>query len=109
MMWLIALVWMHFLADFMLQSHKMSINKSKSNKWLLYHVLVYSLIWCVFGWRFWIINAILHFVVDWFTSRGTSYLWKKQEVHWFFCLVGFDQAIHLTTLILLYNYLVKPL
>jgi hypothetical protein len=41
---------------------------------------------------------IMHFITDAITSRTTSYLWQKGERHWFFVVIGLDQAIHMTTL-----------
>jgi len=105
MLIVLALVWIHFVADFPLQTDKMAINKSTSNRWLLAHVTCYSLPFLLFGWRFALVTFCLHFVTDYFTSRGTSWLWKHEKRHWFFCLIGFDQAIHLTTLILTYHFL----
>lgn len=106
MLTFIALVWTHFVADFLLQTDKMALNKSKSNKWLGFHCLVYSIPFLfAFGIHFGIITFLTHFATDYVTSRGTAYLWKKEERHWFFCLIGFDQAVHLTTLILTFHFL----
>ena len=104
-MYIVALIWMHFVSDFVLQTDKMAMNKSKSNKWLGIHVLVYSFPFLFFGWKFALVTLAFHFVTDYFTSRGTSYLWKKEMRHWFFTLIGFDQAIHLTTLFFTYRFL----
>lgn len=102
----LALVWIHFVSDFPLQTDKMAINKSKSNKWLLAHCLTYSVLFLlVFGWRFAGVTFLFHFATDWVTSRGTSYLWRHEQRHWFFTLIGFDQAIHLTTLLLTFSWL----
>ena len=97
---ILIIIWLHFIADFILQTDKMAINKSGSNKWLLIHVSVYSIVFFVFSWRYALVNAALHAVTDFFSSRATSYLWKKNERHWFFVVIGLDQALHLTALIL---------
>lgn len=46
---LIAIMLLHWIADFLLQSKEMAINKSKSNYYLFQHVLVYTLTFYVFG------------------------------------------------------------
>lgn len=99
---MILLIWVHFLADFPAQTDAMALHKSSSDGWLGLHVLVYTLFMLFFGLKFALINGVLHFVVDWSTSRGTTYLWKQGKRHWFFSLIGFDQAIHMT--ILFYTY-----
>jgi hypothetical protein len=102
---LLCLVWLHFVADFLLQTDKMARNKSTSNRWLLAHVCTYSLPMMWFGWQFAVFNGAIHFVVDFITSRGTKKLWAAEQVHWFFALIGFDQAVHLTTLVLTFSIL----
>ena len=103
---ILILIWLHFIADFVLQSNKMATRKSTSWLWLTNHVVWYMVPFIfVFGVQFTLINGALHFITDAVTSRVTSHLWKKQEVHWFFVTIGLDQAIHLTTLILTYNLL----
>ncbi len=98
---LLLLVWLHFIADFVFQSHKMSTNKSSSNKWLSIHVGVYMIPFLiVFGPVYAVINAVLHFLTDYHTSRMTSRLWKEEKVHQFFVVIGLDQAIHATCLII---------
>ena len=104
---LIALIWLHFVADFIFQSDTVAKGKSSSNKILAYHVSLYALPFLVFGPLFAIINALLHFVTDWCTSRATSYLWQHNKRHWFFVVIGLDQAIHMTCLILTYIWLVQ--
>ena len=111
----------HFIADFILQSDWMAINKSKDNVPLAFHCLVYADIMffmaCILFYKEivghnWImpfswlaINTLLHFITDYFTSRINADLWKNGKRHWFFVNIGFDQLIHYTTLILTYYYL----
>lgn len=96
---IIILIWLHFLGDFILQTNKMAINKSKDNKYLLLHCTVYTIPLFWFGWVFALINGVAHFITDYFTSRATSHLHSKGERHWFFVVIGLDQAIHITTLV----------
>ena len=103
---ILLLVLLHWIADFVLQSDDMANNKSKSNKWLGIHCLVYIIPFLLIGWKFAILNGIIHFGIDWCTSRVNSKLWEKKEIHWFFVDIGFDQAIHISTLVLTYIWLV---
>jgi len=95
------IIWLHFLADFILQSNWMSQNKSFNLLALGSHILVYSSILTIaFGWKYGIINGILHFIVDFFTSRKTKKLWAEKRVHAFFVVIGLDQALHLSCLLI---------
>lgn len=102
----------HWIGDFVLQTHWMASNKSKNLNALLSHVAVYYvtlvigtslLFWYVFGadgslWAmltiWWMANGILHFAVDHVTSRINGWLWNKGDYHNFFVSVGFDQFVH---------------
>ena len=103
---ILLLIWIHFVADFLLQSDKMALNKSSSNEWLAIHVGIYTLPFFIFGWQFALINGAAHFITDYFTSRYAKRLWIREERHWFFVIVGLDQAIHLTTLVVTYELLI---
>jgi hypothetical protein len=108
---LIALLAIHWLADFVLQSQWMSVNKSKRLDALASHVATYTATLLVgsalvFGVHeivslalFVGANGILHFFTDFVTSRITSRLWQQQREHLFFVAVGFDQLIHQITLV----------
>lgn len=121
---ILLIIWAHFVADFMLQNDKMAQNKSTSNIWLTNHIIVYSaamlgimapfvyfmdsatshiqLLWLLV----WVtINGALHWITDWCSSRATSYLWQKGDRHNFFVVIGADQAIHLSTMVVTWAWL----
>lgn len=102
---IITLFWLHFIGDFLFQSTYMSTNKSKNVNTLTKHCLVYSLPFLWFGWKYAFLAGLLHFPVDFITSKITSRLYKKEKHHWFFVVIGFDQAIHMTILVLTLKYL----
>ena len=102
---ILVLVWLHFIADFILQTDKMAINKSKDERFLFYHSIVYGLPFLFFGIAFTIVNIVLHMVVDSITSQITSILYKQNKRHWFFVTIGADQAIHITILLLTWGVL----
>lgn len=104
---ILVIVWVHTIADFALQSDRMAINKSSSNRWLVLHVGIYAACLVPFGWQFALVNFAAHFVTDWVTSRITSKLWKAGERHWFFVVIGIDQALHFSALFLTYGWLVR--
>lgn len=94
----------HFLADFGLQTHDQATNKGKSDKWLFYHVGVYSLIWFIasFIWfnnfsqalLFSMYTFVFHFATDCITARIGKPFWDKGDFHNGFVVVGFDQILH---------------
>ncbi len=93
----LGLLTVHWLADFALQTDKMAINKSTSNWWLTIHVSTYTGVLftvTVFHPLYAVVNGILHWVTDYFTSRWTSRLFKAGRRHDFFVVVGFDQLVH---------------
>lgn len=123
----ISLLIVHFIADFLLQSDWMALNKSKSNIALTAHVAVYTSGFLAFGLKFAAVTFVLHWITDYFTSRATSRLWfididtqpyselsyckmfdsvvvYPNRRHWFFVMIGFDQLIHYVTLALTYRW-----
>lgn len=115
-MWLI-LVWGHYLADFVLQTRKMALEKSKYISTLFLHCLEHFLVYLilctpfvggVLAFKFAGVNAILHGVVDWNIWRGYKYIHRDKDIttfrywetHGFWSVVGLDQAIHYTCLVL---------
>lgn len=106
---LLLLVWVHFIADFVMQSDKVAKGKSGSNKLLLLHVMIYSAFLVPFGLAFAAVNMALHFATDYVSSRATSKLWQAGERHWFFVVIGADQAVHMSCLFLTYPIWGNPL
>lgn len=112
------ILFIHWLADFHMQTHEMSMNKSKSNYWLTMHVLVYTgvtfLFWNFFLLqpngnydfysyaRFFIFIFSSHWVTDYITSRMTSKLYTQSKFHDFFVVIGFDQLLHAAQLFAAY-------
>lgn len=117
------ILFIHWLADFVFQTHWQATNKSKNNLALTYHVTTYSLTWilpmaalfCIgpyniigsifSGLFFAMLTFIFHWVTDYFTSRLNSKLWARGDVHNFFVSVGFDQVLHYVQLFLVYYYI----
>ena len=128
---IIHILLIHTIADFIFQTRKMGLNKGKSLSWLTIHVLVYSLSTSIFwglyfGWSTFFpvlcLTFITHWVTDFITSRASGYAYLKMlhykdkneqlEHIWqyhFWSVIGFDQLIHLITLLLTYNYLIHTI
>lgn len=125
MQYFYALLWLlfvHWVADFVLQSDLIAQNKSKSNAALSVHVITYT-ITLMFGavallhiiehrgglmignWL--LVNSIAHFATDYVTSRINARLYEKHR-HYFYVMFGFDQLIHCFTLALTMVWLLKP-
>ena len=110
----IALLAIHWFGDFFLQSDWMALNKSKNWLALSVHVSIYtttlfvlmSIVTGHFALVYALVNGVLHFGTDAITSRITASLYKQKKNHWFFVVVGIDQLIHYTTLILTLSLLV---
>lgn len=99
----------HLIADFVCQSHEMATKKSTSLKWLLIHIGAYTsvlfvLMWPVIGLQaalsFCALNGLFHLITDFFTSKGTKYFFEKRDYHNGFLIVGIDQFIHVSLLLL---------
>jgi Protein of unknown function (DUF3307) len=98
---ILTLVWLHFISDFLLQTDWMALGKSSSNKILSIHVAAYSTLFLIVcGPKYALVNFALHWVTDFFSSRATKKLYAAKENHWFFAVIGFDQAVHVTCLLL---------
>ena len=126
---------LHFLADFILQSREMGKKKSSELKWLGLHIGIIFSVFLVgtldIEFAFW--NAIIHMCIDAVIWKGyKSIVWhkytgdfwpkdKKEKVRglikqisqkhkywedsWFYTTIGFDQFLHAATIIFLLEYL----
>lgn len=119
---IISLLLMHYIADFVCQTNWMAQNKSKTNYPLLIHVLTYATVFLlpsmvlfkysfVLTLGFVLLNTILHFITDYFTSRISSNLYMKGNLgsdtipnFGFFSIIGLDQLIHYITLFVTFTY-----
>lgn len=121
-----SIIFVHWFADFVLQTDKQSKGKSKNWNDLLAHTFTYSTVWVfasclLIGYanktqttQWYVIHSLLfafitfiaHTVTDYFTSRLNSRLWAKSDVHNFFVSIGFDQVLHYIQLFTTY-YILK--
>lgn len=121
------LLFLHYVGDFLLQTEAMALNKHHDNRALASHVLGYL-------WALWIglllygsvhdrglteastlhivafvfLNGFLHWVTDWFTSRWNAELWALPSKRAFFRCVGYDQLVHVSTLVITAWWLLTP-
>ena len=116
----IAIIIIHWFADFVMQNGEDAKNKSHDINALLRHTTTYSLLWIplailtlgVMGIAFVGITFILHTLTDYFTSKHTSKQYAKGNFGGkaprgmdFFVTIGFDQVLHYTQLVLTYYFL----
>lgn len=118
----ITIIFIHWIADFVMQTDWQAKNKSKQWDALLSHTLTYSCAWMMGSMILWngglttsqyVLNSVLfaaitfvaHTITDYFTSRLNSRLWQEQKVHLFFVSVGFDQIMHYVQLLLTYYFI----
>lgn len=122
---IIAILAIHWYADFVLQTDEQAKGKSKSWTFLLDHTITYSISWFLASIAYFItyendlsialskafiftgITFVAHTITDYYTSRLNSKLWAAGKVHEFFVSIGFDQLLHFTQLLLTYQLLVN--
>lgn len=109
---------LHWIFDFVCQTHYQSINKSKRFSVLLSHTLTYSGLWaCIIFLLVLALNKpiellwfipitfIAHTITDYLTSKLNAKLWRENKVHEFFVSIGFDQWLHCAQLLITYQLL----
>lgn len=102
----------HWLGDYVFQTSKMALGKSKHLKWLSMHVLAYTGVLSVcalvvfplkIALSYTLINGVLHGITDYFTSKLAAKYQDNPRI--FFPVLGFDQLLHVLTLYVTYLYL----
>lgn len=106
---LILIMLLHWVFDFIVQTHHQATNKSHSIKQLSLHILTYSSPFLMFGLPFLVVNSVLHWITDFFTSKISSSYFKAGDYRRGFMIVGFDQLMHFLALSLSFYFLGKPL
>lgn len=121
----------HFVADFIAQPHVIATTKHNDVQALAIHCFLYALtfiavmflggIGMLYFYKIpydsWVnislsiisINVILHYMIDYFTSKVTHYLWNKKDTHNFFVVIGFDQLLHTGLLVVSYAQMLQYL
>ncbi len=119
---LLIVIFIHWIADFILQSDWQAKNKSTNNMALTSHVLNYTLVWVFalilyiiyYGFEiqfsYWlllfpVITFVCHWIQDYITSRINTRLYKANKIHEFFVCIGFDQFLHYIQLFLTLYFL----
>jgi hypothetical protein len=113
----IALLFIHWVGDYLFQSNEMAAKKFQSYRWLTFHVLVYSVV-LLAGVLLLIpfnvvpidripafvgLNAALHWATDFMTSRLANRVADTPSL--FYPIVGFDQFLHSVALLSTLNWL----
>lgn len=111
---ILSVLFIHWIADFVLQTDWQAKNKSSNWNALIHHTGVYSFVWflcsplliaylCPGHDLKWLVMAalvfalgtfILHTATDAITSRINKRLYEKGKTHEFFVSIGFDQILH---------------
>ena len=131
-MMLVYMFFLHFIADFVLQNREMGKKKSKKIEFLTKHCIIQFVVFSIglipfYGVQsaqFGLANALIHGVIDWHIWRlyaisvlhrqfDKSVPWKDRpklmykrypfwEDHYFYLTIGFDQFLHLATIVTLW-------
>lgn len=118
-----SIIIIHWIADFILQTEKQGMNKSKDFDILLSHTINYSIVWILFGIfytlitdtvklipliiLFSILTFFIHTITDYYTSKITSKRYLKNHFYgfngfWFW--IGLDQILHYIQLFTMYHF-----
>lgn len=114
---LVIIMFAHFVADFIFQNEYMAKNKSNSLNPLIIHGCTYTVVFFIVVYFlsnlsmilvlfYALINGIIHTIVDYFTSKLSSYQYRMNRIgsknvpnFGFFTVIGFDQFLHVAFLL----------
>lgn len=120
---LVLLAFTHFVGDFILQNDHIAKNKGRSMSVLALHVALYGFSLCMFvltlyllGYTldpysailFLLVNVLAHGATDVITSGIAGKYKKEGNDNMFFNVIGFDQFIHISTLVLTASAFLTP-
>ena len=108
----VILMLVHWLADFALQTPEQANNKYTDFTALASHVLAYSasMAIAIVGLYYGAVSAwflpvaillisLSHLFIDLLTSKETHSLYEQKRYHDFFVVIGFDQLLHMLTIL----------
>ena len=128
---IIVLLIAHFLADFVFQTENMKKNKSGSIAVLFLHAFIYTIAFfnifflytlmisyfslTTITLQHWfqmvvgisIVNGIIHYIIDYFTSQLNKWLWNTKKLNLFFISIGFDQLLHTGLIIISFGQMLQ--
>jgi len=107
----IAILFIHWVGDYLLQTNEIAAKKSKSIRWLTLHVLLYTIALLIGVFiltyvgvisltnilLFVGVNGALHWITDLITSRIGHRIAHKPRPY--YLLIGFDQFLHAAALL----------
>ena len=127
------LFFLHFLADFVLQPREMGRKKSSNFKYLGIHIaiqiIVFTLgLWPILGLKVALLialgNGVIHGIIDaviwkgyawsvWLrrrdkniTKENLKVTWKYWDDHFFYLTIGLDQFLHISTIIIVFMWVI---
>ena len=112
---IIGIVIFHYIGDYLFQTSRMALGKSKNWPDLILHTAVYSTVWLlvcnaliilkILGPAFYLYapqTFALHTIQDYITSRWAEYLKSQGRESAFWKVIGLDQTLHFIQLFVTY-------
>ncbi len=111
----------HWFADFICQSNWQANNKWNNVNALAAHCWWYTIIITIcFGVSsifmkspmtlaivLGVTNGVMHFAIDFVTSKMTHHTYLAKQYHWFFVIIGADQLLH--TLLIIMSWIIMAI